>query len=59
MAEIGYFLSSEEHGPAELVRQAQLAEQAGFTGPGYLAAMAVVAVVAVAILIWRVLRLRA
>ena len=30
MAEIGYFLSSEEHGPAELVRQAQLAEQAGF-----------------------------
>jgi G6PDH family F420-dependent oxidoreductase len=30
MAEIGYFLSSEEHGPAELVRQAQQAEQAGF-----------------------------
>jgi G6PDH family F420-dependent oxidoreductase len=29
MAEIGYFLSSEEHGPAELVRQAQQAEQAG------------------------------
>lgn len=27
---IGYFLSSEEHGPNELVRQAQLAEQAGF-----------------------------
>jgi alkanesulfonate monooxygenase SsuD/methylene tetrahydromethanopterin reductase-like flavin-dependent oxidoreductase (luciferase family) len=30
MAEIGYFLASEEHGPAELVRQAQQAEQAGF-----------------------------
>jgi G6PDH family F420-dependent oxidoreductase len=30
MAEIGYFLSSEEHGPTELVRQAQQAEQAGF-----------------------------
>jgi G6PDH family F420-dependent oxidoreductase len=30
MAEIGYFLSSEEHGPAELVRQAQQAEEAGF-----------------------------
>jgi G6PDH family F420-dependent oxidoreductase len=30
MAEIGYFLSSEEHGPAELVRQAQQAEAAGF-----------------------------
>ncbi len=27
---IGYFLSSEEFGPRELVRQAQLAEQAGF-----------------------------
>jgi G6PDH family F420-dependent oxidoreductase len=26
----GYFLSSEEYGPAELVRQAVLAEQAGF-----------------------------
>jgi G6PDH family F420-dependent oxidoreductase len=26
----GYFLSSEEYGPAELVRQARLAEQAGF-----------------------------
>ena len=26
MAEIGYFLASEEHGPAELVRQAQQAE---------------------------------
>jgi G6PDH family F420-dependent oxidoreductase len=30
MAEIGYFLSSEEHGPADLVRQAQQAEQTGF-----------------------------
>jgi G6PDH family F420-dependent oxidoreductase len=30
MAEIGYFLSSEEHGPAEQVRHAQQAEQAGF-----------------------------
>jgi G6PDH family F420-dependent oxidoreductase len=30
MAEIGYFLSSEEHGPDALVRQAQQAEQAGF-----------------------------
>jgi G6PDH family F420-dependent oxidoreductase len=29
MAEIGYFLSSEEHGPAELVRQARQAEEAG------------------------------
>ena len=29
---IGYFLSSEEFGPAELVRQAKLAEQAGFEG---------------------------
>jgi G6PDH family F420-dependent oxidoreductase len=28
--EIGYFLSSEEHDPAALVRQAQQAEQAGF-----------------------------
>ncbi len=27
---IGYFLSSEEHGPKELVRQAQLAERSGF-----------------------------
>src|SRR5436305_5125980 len=27
---IGYFLSSEEYGPAELVEQARLAEQAGF-----------------------------
>ena len=34
MAEIGYFLSSEEHGPAELVRQAQQAEAAGFGGCG-------------------------
>src|SRR3954451_14892791 len=30
MAEIGYFLSSEEHGAKALVHQAQLAEQAGF-----------------------------
>ncbi|HET7327739.1 MAG TPA: LLM class flavin-dependent oxidoreductase [Nocardioidaceae bacterium] len=30
MASIGYFLSSEEFGPKELVRQAQMAEQAGF-----------------------------
>jgi G6PDH family F420-dependent oxidoreductase len=29
---IGYFLSSEEFGPRELVRQAQMAEQAGFEG---------------------------
>jgi G6PDH family F420-dependent oxidoreductase len=29
MTEIGYFLSSEEHGPSELVRQAQLASDAG------------------------------
>ncbi|MBG0829988.1 LLM class F420-dependent oxidoreductase [Planomonospora sp. ID67723] len=32
MAKFGYFLSSEEHGPKELVRQAKLAEQAGFEG---------------------------
>ena len=38
--------------------QGTLADQAGFTGTGYLAAMAVVAAVAVAILIWRVARLR-
>jgi len=30
MTEIGYFLTSEEHGPDALVRQAQQAEQAGF-----------------------------
>lgn len=30
MAEIGIFLASEEHGPAELVSQARAAEQAGF-----------------------------
>ena len=30
MAKIGYFLSSEEFGAAELVRQAKLAEDAGF-----------------------------
>jgi G6PDH family F420-dependent oxidoreductase len=29
MAEVGYFLSSEEHGPKELVRQARLASDAG------------------------------
>ncbi|HWX97437.1 MAG TPA: LLM class F420-dependent oxidoreductase [Solirubrobacteraceae bacterium] len=29
---IGYFLSSEEFGPSELVRQAQQAEEAGFQG---------------------------
>jgi alkanesulfonate monooxygenase SsuD/methylene tetrahydromethanopterin reductase-like flavin-dependent oxidoreductase (luciferase family) len=29
MAEIGAFLSSEEHGPAALVAQAKLAEEAG------------------------------
>ncbi|MGW0196152.1 LLM class F420-dependent oxidoreductase [Nonomuraea sp. NPDC003201] len=32
MARIGYFLSSEEHGPKELVRQSKLAEQTGFEG---------------------------
>jgi G6PDH family F420-dependent oxidoreductase len=31
MVSIGYFLSSEEFGPRELVRQAVLAERAGFT----------------------------
>jgi len=31
MTEFGYFLSSEEHTPAELVEQARMAEQAGFT----------------------------
>ncbi len=31
MAELGYSLSSEEHGPNELVRYAQRAEEAGFT----------------------------
>ena len=36
-----------------------LADQAGFTGPGYLVAMAVVVAVAAALLTWRVLRLRA
>ena len=36
-----------------------LADQAGFTGPGYLVAMAAVAAVAGAVLTWRVLRLRA
>lgn len=30
MTEFGYFLSSEEHPPGELVRQAQVAEQHGF-----------------------------
>ena len=32
MTKIGYFLASEEHGPNELVRQARLAEEAGFDG---------------------------
>ncbi|HEX5493292.1 MAG TPA: TIGR03557 family F420-dependent LLM class oxidoreductase [Mycobacteriales bacterium] len=32
MVRIGYFLSSEEHPPGELVRQARLAERSGFTG---------------------------
>jgi G6PDH family F420-dependent oxidoreductase len=31
MVEIGYALSSEEHAPLDLVRHAQLAEEAGFT----------------------------
>ncbi|OQD53587.1 LLM class F420-dependent oxidoreductase [Streptomyces phaeoluteigriseus] len=31
MPEYGYFLSCEEFGPAELVEQARMAEQAGFT----------------------------
>ncbi|MDH2428041.1 TIGR03557 family F420-dependent LLM class oxidoreductase [Sphaerisporangium sp. TRM90804] len=30
MTSFGYFLSSEEHGPKELVRQAKMAERAGF-----------------------------
>jgi hypothetical protein len=30
MTRFGYFLSCEEYGPADLVRQARLAEQAGF-----------------------------
>ena len=30
MTKFGYFLSSEEHPPAELVRQAQQAQDAGF-----------------------------
>jgi G6PDH family F420-dependent oxidoreductase len=30
MTRFGYFLSSEEHSPQELVRQAEMAEQAGF-----------------------------
>jgi alkanesulfonate monooxygenase SsuD/methylene tetrahydromethanopterin reductase-like flavin-dependent oxidoreductase (luciferase family) len=32
MTRFGYFLASEEHTPGELVRQARLAEQAGFDG---------------------------
>jgi G6PDH family F420-dependent oxidoreductase len=32
MTRYGYFLASEEHTPAELVRQARLAEEAGFDG---------------------------
>ncbi|MDQ3993143.1 MAG: TIGR03557 family F420-dependent LLM class oxidoreductase [Actinomycetota bacterium] len=31
MPELGYTLASEEHGPLELVRNARLAEEAGFT----------------------------
>jgi coenzyme F420-dependent glucose-6-phosphate dehydrogenase len=31
MPEIGYWLSSEEHAPSDLVRHAKMAEQAGFT----------------------------
>ncbi|MET7928970.1 LLM class F420-dependent oxidoreductase [Streptomyces sp. NPDC005349] len=31
MTEFGYFLSCEEHTPSELVEQARMAEQAGFT----------------------------
>ncbi|NGN68349.1 TIGR03557 family F420-dependent LLM class oxidoreductase [Streptomyces sp. A7024] len=31
MTEYGYFLAAEEHGPRELVEQARMAEQAGFT----------------------------
>lgn len=31
MTEFGYFLSCEEHGPTELIDQARMAEQAGFT----------------------------
>jgi G6PDH family F420-dependent oxidoreductase len=30
MTRFGYFLASEEHGPTELVRQARLAQEAGF-----------------------------
>ena len=32
MTRYGYFLSSEEYPPEELVRQARLAEEAGFDG---------------------------
>src|SRR4051812_50022429 len=32
--EIGFSLSSEDHGPQELIRQAQIAEQSGFTFAG-------------------------
>ena len=49
-------LHAELHG---LEQPAEAADQAGFTGPGYLVAMAAVAAVAGAILTWRVLRLRA
>jgi G6PDH family F420-dependent oxidoreductase len=30
MTRFGYFLASEEHGPRDLIRQAEMAEQAGF-----------------------------
>jgi len=32
MTRYGYFLSSEENSPGEIVRQARLAEEAGFDG---------------------------
>ena len=32
MTRFGYFLSSEEHDPREILRQARLAEEAGFDG---------------------------
>ncbi|MDQ6726220.1 MAG: hypothetical protein M3066_08670, partial [Actinomycetota bacterium] len=33
LLELGYWLSSEEHGPKALVRNAAAAEAAGFPGP--------------------------
>jgi alkanesulfonate monooxygenase SsuD/methylene tetrahydromethanopterin reductase-like flavin-dependent oxidoreductase (luciferase family) len=32
MRRFGYFLGSEDHDPRELVRQARLAQEAGFDG---------------------------